>query len=396
MKAGLCLLLSIAITTIAMAQAASPQWKRHTIDAGSRGADGVRLADINGDGLPDCVTGWEEGGAIRVCVHPGHTKAKQAWPVVEVGRVKSPEDAVFADVDGDGNTDVVSCCEGKQRCLFLHMAPENARLLEADAWRTVPIESSRNWQWMYALPCRINGDNRTDFFAGAKGPDACIAWFTASEDARDGNAWKMHRIASAGWIMSMFTRDMNGDGLDDLVVSDRRGETRGIHWFEHPGRSAVTKPWKRHTLGGANLECMFLTLTDLDKDGRTDVVCNVKGSDILFLRNNGELKNWETHRVGHNLRTGGGKGIAVDDVNGDGINDLLLTCESANGKIGAFWLQAKKSVFDRTWIGHDISGTARGVKYDLIQLIDLDGDGDRDLLTCEERDNLGVVWYERP
>ena len=28
--------------------------------------------------------------------------------------------------------------------------------------------------------------------------------------------------------------------------------------------------------------------------------------------------------------------------------------------------------------------------------IDLDGDGDLDLLTCEERDQLGVHWYENP
>ena len=44
----------------------------------------------------------------------------------------------------------------------------------------------------------------------------------------------------------------------------------------------------------------------------------------------------------------------------------------------------------------EISGDSRGVKFDLIQLLDLDQDGDLDLLTCEERDNLGVIWYENP
>ena len=28
--------------------------------------------------------------------------------------------------------------------------------------------------------------------------------------------------------------------------------------------------------------------------------------------------------------------------------------------------------------------------------VDMDGDGDLDVLTCEERDNLGVIWYENP
>ena len=48
-----------------------PAWARHTVDASSRGADGVRLADVDGDGLPDVATGWEEGGRVRVCLNPG-------------------------------------------------------------------------------------------------------------------------------------------------------------------------------------------------------------------------------------------------------------------------------------------------------------------------------------
>ena len=40
---------------------AAEPWPRHVIDDSSVGADGVRLADVNGDGLPDITTGWEEG-----------------------------------------------------------------------------------------------------------------------------------------------------------------------------------------------------------------------------------------------------------------------------------------------------------------------------------------------
>ena len=41
-------------------------WKVHTIDASSSGADGVKLADINNDGLLDITTGWEEGGLTKI------------------------------------------------------------------------------------------------------------------------------------------------------------------------------------------------------------------------------------------------------------------------------------------------------------------------------------------
>ena len=37
-----------------------------------------------------------------------------------------------------------------------------------------------------------------------------------------------------------------------------------------------------------------------------------------------------------------------------------------------------------------------GVKFDRIELLDLDADGDLDIITCEESHQLGVFWYENP
>ena len=33
-------------------------WPCHVVDDSSRGADGVKLGDVNGDGLLDIATGW--------------------------------------------------------------------------------------------------------------------------------------------------------------------------------------------------------------------------------------------------------------------------------------------------------------------------------------------------
>ena len=61
-------------------------WPCHVIDDSSEGADGVRLADVNSDGLQDIVTGWEEGGITRVYINPGPDKVTAKWPAVTVGR----------------------------------------------------------------------------------------------------------------------------------------------------------------------------------------------------------------------------------------------------------------------------------------------------------------------
>jgi len=55
------------------------------------------------------------------------------------------------------------------------------------------------------------------------------------------------------------------------------------------------------------------------------------------------------------------------------------------------------------WAGCEIAGPA-GIKFDRIELLDLDADGDTDVLACEERakntrgekSGLGVFWYENP
>ncbi|MGK0200289.1 MAG: hypothetical protein ACI91J_003579, partial [Yoonia sp.] len=82
MKTTLCLIAALAGLTSIRGGDVNQPWTRHTIDDSSRGADVTRLGDVNQDGLPDIVTGWEQGGITRVYVNPGPAKAKEKWPAV--------------------------------------------------------------------------------------------------------------------------------------------------------------------------------------------------------------------------------------------------------------------------------------------------------------------------
>lgn len=391
------------------AEAAVP-WKRHTIDDSSRGADGIRIFDVNGDELMDLVTGWEEGGKIRVYLNPGPEQSKQRWPAVTVGNVRSPEDAVFADLDNDGAVDVVSSCEGRNRTVFVHWAPpDRSKYLEASAWTTAPIPASAGAQsWMYCLPLQVDQQHGVDLVVGAKGGGAEIGWFAAPQHPRGLADWTWHPIYKAGWIMSLFARDMDGDGDLDLLTTDRKGPNRGCYWLENPGPEEAGRGlWTVHPIGGLRQEVMFMTPADLDGDGHVDVVAAVRGGDLLFMRQipaqaaGGEgsvASRWKTYPIRMPAGTGTGKGVAVADVDLDGRADVMFTCENAGGKSGVMWLSRGESqpVTSPDWTPHEIGGREKGVKFDLIGLLDLDADGDLDLLTCEERDNLGVIWYENP
>jgi len=380
------------------AEPAGPPWQLHVIDDSSRGADGVKLGDINGDGLLDIVTGWEEGGITRVYLNPGPDQAREAWPAVTVGKTPAVEDAVFVDVDGDGVLDVVSSCEGEERRIFVHWAPKKAGdLLDPDKWRQelLPASTEHNQQWMYAVPMDIGGKHGLDLVVGAKAGRHRLGWFEAPGTPRNLAAWKFHPLSPAGWVMSIWKEDMDGDGDLDIVLSDRKEEKRGVRWLENPGqRPALYEPWQNHYMGAREYEVLSMTLTDLDGDGLEDAVAALFNTDLLFMKRlDASGRNWEPSLISADYQAGNTRAVAVADLNEDGLPDIALTTTRAKDKHGVLWLEAPE------WRPRQISGAEKGIKYDRIELIDLDGDGDLDLLTCEESEGgkgLGVIWYENP
>jgi len=379
----------------------------HVIDCSSRGADGVRLADVNGDGLMDVATGWEEGGITRVYLQPGKDEVRKQWPAVTVGDTPNVEDALLVDLDGDRRTDVVSCCEGRTRTMFVHWAPtEPGRYLQPSAWKSEPVPASQNvMMWMFAIPLQVDGRYGTDLVAGGKGQHAQIGWFQTPQDPRRLDRWQWHPISPAGWIMSLRSVDMDGDGDLDVVTTDRRGDLRGCRWLENPGRSAAqTRPWQNHFIGGRQNEVMFMDIGDLDADGIDDVLAATIPQPLLwFRRGTGGTGDWDPFQIKMPRNAGSGKAVVVSDIDVDGKPDLVVSSERATGQLsGVVWLSWDGSVREHAWTAHPISG-AEGIKFDRMELLDLDGDGDPDVLTCEEsqpvqgkRRGLGVVWYENP
>ncbi len=387
--------------------AAGNGWPRHTIDDSSRGADGVRLGDINGDGLPDVTSPWEQGGQIRVYVNPGSAGLRDRWPAVTVGEVGDPEDSFFADLDGDGALDVVSSCEGSARSIFVHWNPNDPeQLMNPDAWKTEPLPASvGHSRWMFTYATQVDGANGIDLVASSKNKGAQIGWFEAPADPRDLAAWQWHPLYDAGWAMTLRPYDMDADGDLDIVGTDRRGPRRGALWLEHPGPSSAAGDWTEHRIGPLDdHEAMHNTIADLDQDGLDDVIVAAKGGPLRFHRRTSV--GWETHQITMPPRTGSGKGVKVADVDLDGQPDLVISCEHAtDGKSGLFWLSYDQSPTEPEWSFTTISGP-EGFIFDLLQLVDLDGDGDLDVVTLEEKgpylasgyegSELGVIWYENP
>ena len=430
--------------------ATSTPWNRHKIDDGSptaKGADGVRLADADKDGDTDIVTGWEGSGHIRVMLNPGssalNANPNTPWIIVNVGVVQGPEDAVFVDLDNDGVTDVVSSTEGG-KTIFVHWGPKEAatnknKYADASLWnkpsgKPEPIPDSQgfNWlgkknipgfqnsTWMFTVPMDANGDGRVDLVSGGKG-GTWVGWFESPLNPRDLGAWKFHPVYDSGWLMSMAAKDMDGDLDLDIYLSPR---TKGSTWLENPGHAALQSnpeaAWTRRDVGKYHKGLsMFQTTGDLDKDGLEDVVLANRAYTLVYHHSNGSAANsanWDSYliRVPGDRIFGTPKGAAVGDINLDGKKDIVVSAEHAGSKSGMMWISYRISPTDGfkfdsvqnayvggIWDAHEIGGRGssqdkRGAKFDIIELLDLDGDGDLDVIACEEAHGLGVFWYENP
>ena len=377
-------------------EAAGEPWPRHTIDASSRGADGVRLGDINGDGLPDVATGWEQGSEVRVYLNPGPEKARDPWPILMAGQVAAPEDAVFIDLNGDGQLDVVSATEGEEQTVYAHFSSSGASgNLLTSPWKTKAFPVLRKAsKWMFALPLQIDQKRGVDLVVGSKDASGQIGWLQAPENGEVLADWKWRRLTHADWVMSLRSIDLNGDGHMDIAFSDRAGPESGIWWLENPGPERLSQPWKKRYVAGNGAEVMFMDYGDLNADGREDFIAATRYGDLVVAyREKSEDPRWKEASIPFPGQTGTGKAVAIGNIDGDGVPDLVATCENSENATGVFWMKRGP---EGKWEAREISGREEGVKFDRIELIDLDGDNDLDVLTCEERHNLGVIWYENP
>ena len=187
--------------------------------------------------------------------------------------------------------------------------------------------------------------------------------------------------------MSLQTVDMDGDGDDDVVISDRKGGRKGVYWLEQPSSDqfAVGAAWQRHPIYSGELEVMFLHAKPDCRFGRHTWRCHA-----------GDAKNgsrlWAKRDVSNPAGIVAGKAVRWLDQD---RSEFVFTSNTGVHRQD----RSKSGVWVASSGGEhppiDVSGP-RGVKFDRIEVRDLDGDGDLDILTCEERHNLGVFWYENP
>ncbi|MCP4451855.1 MAG: VCBS repeat-containing protein [Planctomycetes bacterium] len=239
----------------------------------------------------------------------------------------------------------------------------------------------------------VDGDGLTDLIVGAQ------AWYRQpAEGKHDPANWRKYTLGKNRWPMNCIMTDVDKDGDTDMVVPDRGVE---ICWYVNPGPDKVTGPWQRKTLH-THHEPMFMTVADVNGD-RTDDFIITGGSKgdlaetlIVLLRTNrvGEptFKEILIDQPGDSFP----KGVAVMELDGELSSPEILVIP----KQGDIWMATyhDDATQAKNWMATCLTmpGAQTRMKMDNAWLGDLDADGDLDIVTTEENGGWGVIWFENP
>jgi len=373
------------------------------------------------------------------------------WVKQIIGTQSRPVYSFVKDIDGDGDLDVVSTTNQHPGLQPSEVAWWQNRLNEGQSWDMIIIRLRTDEGHVDGatgvIIDDIDNDGRQDIIVASGeigGMQGGVCWFKAPEDPTQGGAaWQRLDIDTtlANTYVKIYTIDINEDGWKDLIVSGLYGAVLFINPGSPDNGSAVWEKWLLPADTGVGMY-----LDDINEDGQIEVVNSlqlVSGNiswfdisyeagetvfnrtmiasgvnspfDVCSLRVNDDAHHdvvvsalnkydpedpgrlywykaplttgdpWIQYTISDNIEAAD---VYPGDIDGDGRSDFIV---SVLGGLKISWFSNELSNDDIVWSEHVLDD------YILIPgditLIDVDGDGDLDVVTTSFYGNE-VVWYE--
>ena len=132
-----------------------------------------------------------------------------------------------------------------------------------------------------------------------------------------GSRFRIDSIPTDERIAAMAVTDLNGDGRPDIVYY---GDAHDLVVLYNEGTNGWSEPKKWHLEDG-QMDANALVTGDLNGDGRPDVVLLGDAGAVYFLPQQADGTLGEPQKIPY---SGTPKSVQITDVDGDGRNDLLL------------------------------------------------------------------------
>ena len=339
-----------------------PVFTEHVISSSADGATSVHAADVDGDGDMDVLSAsandnkiawYESHGSQDFTRHTITTSAAYANIVYA------------ADMDGDGDLDVLSASKNDDTIAWY----ENDG---SESFTEHAISTSADGAFsVYAVD--VDGDGDMDVLSASSGDDK-IAWYE-----NDGSeSFTEHAITtSADYANTVYAIDMDVDGDMDVLSASNYDDR--IAWYENDGTESFTE----HTISTSANGAFSVHALDVDGDGDMDVLSASENDDKIAWYENDGSESFTEHAI--STSADGARSVHAVDVDGDGDMDVLSA--SKNDDTIAWYENDGSESFTE----HAISTSADGARS--VYAADIDGDGDLDMLSALSVDDK-ITWYE--
>ena len=227
----------------------------------------------------------------------------------------------------------------------------------------------------------LDNDDDIDVLV-ASSEDDQIIWFR-NDGGTPVNWNKIIIGANVGSAHSVYAADIDND--DDLdVVGAAYWGTPGITWWRNDGGEPVV--WTKFTVAQNFINAHEIYVHDLDNDDDYDILgASSNLNTISWWKNDGGNPIvWTEQTISDEVTLA--KSVHVGDFDNDGDNDVVGAAISANEIL--WWRNdgGNPIVWTEFQVDEDFVGPHR------VQSIDMDNDGDEDIL-CASYSGSQVAWW---
>ncbi|MFB6231977.1 MAG: T9SS type A sorting domain-containing protein [Salinibacter sp.] len=380
---------------------------QQVITTKARTAHSVYAADLDGDGDPDALSA--SGGNEKFAWYENQVGESGAdsdgfGPQQVIDTEANPMSIFAADVDGDGDKDVltaVSSFEESKVAWYESQVGESGADDDGFGNQQVITTDAQAPQSVYAAD--VNGDGDADVLS-ASNDDNKVAWYEnkVGESGADSNGFGAQQVITtdAKEAFSVHGADVDGDGDPD-ALSASIGDGQ-VSWYENQigeGGTDADGFGARQVITTNMDEATSVHGADVDGDGDADVLsASPRGSDtdpkIAWYESQvGESgANSDDFGAQQVITTSaeGAESVFAADLDGDGDNDAL---SASREKLAWYENQVGESGADTDGFGPQQIIVPTVATPESVFTADVDGDGDPDALSASSRDNK-IAWYE--